>query len=191
MLTNLSIFDTMKRFTFFVPLLFGISIFAQNTEIDTLGSDIFSATYTLENNILYKTTDQETYNYQNLALGNVTSVDFVNTLEIVVFYADFNAVVILDNRLNQIHELRFIPNILFVNKGIVNTIWRYNETAQVLELYDYKLKKVTSSSPVIANFVPIEMKSNFNSVTLIGENKSLIFDQYLALLETKYHQKNN
>ncbi|WP_460189537.1 hypothetical protein [Urechidicola sp. KH5] len=181
----------MKRFTFFLPLLFGITIFAQSTEIDTLGIDIFSATYTLENNILYKTTDQETYNYQNLALGNVTSVDFVNTLEIVVFYADFNAVVILDNRLNQIHELRFIPTILFVNKGIVNTIWRYNETAQVLELYDYKLKKVISSSPVIANFVPIEMKSNFNSVTLIGENKSLIFDQYLALLETKYHQKNN
>jgi hypothetical protein len=35
------------------------------------------------------------------------------------------------------------------------------------------------------------MVSDFNAVKLIGKKKTLIFNQYLSLVDTIIHQKNN
>jgi hypothetical protein len=176
--------------TFF--LLIGFVSFSQNEQkIDTIGTDIFGAIYTLKNNILFKNTDDKTFDYQNLALGDIATVDIINSREIVIFYLDYNAVVILDDQLNSITQIQFAQAILFVNKGIVNTLWRYNDTQNTRELYDYKSKTVTNSSQIITNFEPVIMESNFNSVKLIGVEKTLMFDQYLNITETEIHQKND
>ena len=182
----------MKTRIFLFFLLIGFVSFSQNEQkTDTVGTDIFGAIYTLKNNTLFKTIDNKTIDYLNLALGDITTVDIINSREIVVFYLDFNAVVILDNQLNLITQIQFVQNILFVNKGIVNNLWRYNGTQNILELYDYKTKTVTSSSQVITDFEPIKMESNFNSVKLIGVEKTLGFDQYLNITKTEIHQKND
>lgn len=182
----------MKTHLFLFSLMIGFVSFSQNEQkTDSIGTDIFGAIYTLKNNTLIKTVDDKTIDYQNLALGDIATVDIINSREIVIFYFDFNAVVILDNQLNLITQIQFVQNILFVTKGIVNNLWRYNDTQNILELYDYKSRTVTGSSQVITNFEPLKMESNFNSVKLIGVHKTLVFDQYLNITETEIHQKND
>ena len=182
----------MKQLLFLFSFFIICNSFSQNQQkIDSIGTDIFGALYTLKNNTLFKSVDDSTIDYLNLSLGDIATVDIINSREIVVFYRDYNAVIILDNQLNLITQIQFAQTILFVNKGIVNNLWRYNDTQNILELYDYKSRKVTSSSQVITNFEPVKMESNFNSVKLIGANKTLIFDQYLNITETEIHQKND
>ncbi len=168
-------------FSFFIS-------FSQNEQqIDTIGKDVFEALYTLKNNILFKTLNDKTVSYQNLALGDIATVDIINSQEIVIFYLDYNSVVILDNQLNQIVQIQFAETILFVRKGIVNHLWRFNDSNHTLELYDYKSKTVSRTSQIILDFVPSKMESNFNSVKLIGANKTLLFNQYLYLTDTVIH----
>jgi len=182
----------MKQLLFLISFFIICNSFSQNQQkTDTIGSDIFGVLYTLKNNTLFKKVDDTTIDYQNLALGDITTVDIINSREIVVFYLDYNAVVILDNQLNLITQIQFAQTILFVNKGIVNNLWRYNDTKNILELYDYKSRTVTNSSQVITGFEPVKMESNFNSVKLIGVDKTLMFDQYLNITETVIHQKND
>lgn len=178
----------MNRVFLFSLFIITISSSAQNIQLtDTIGTDIYGAVYTLKNNTLYKDINSKTLSYQNLGFGEIATVDLLNSLEVIVFYRDFNALVILDKQLNPITEIQFYKTIIHVNKGIVNTIWRYNDTNNRLELYDYISKTVTSSSNTITNFIPLEMESNFNSVKLIGENKTLVFNQYLNLTDTIIH----
>ena len=96
-------------------------------------------------------------------------------MEIVVFYQDFNSVVILDNQLNEIDKTTFQDNILFARKSITNTIWIYNIDNNRIDLYDYKSKSISLSSQIITDFEPMNMESGFNYVKLIGNNKTLIF----------------
>lgn len=182
----------MIRIVFGFLLGLCLTVNAQNTKgIDTIGTDIYDAIYTLENNTLSKNMGTKTLSYQNFALGPVATVDLLNSLEIIVFYRDYNAIVILDKQLNPITEIQFYKTITFVTKGIVNNLWRYNDTDNRLELYDYTSKTVTASSNSITEFIPLKMESNFNSVKLIGSDKTLIFNQYLNLTDTIIHEKND
>ncbi len=178
----------MKSLLKYIFLLLFISVIAQNEQkIDTIGIDIYDALYIVKNNTLFKILDDETQSYQNFNFGEITSVDIINPLEIVIFYKEFNTSLILDNQLNTKHTIRFINNILFTRKGITNKIWIYNEDENKLQLYDYKSNTVSISSQVLTNFRPLKMKSSFNSVRLINNKKTLIFDRYLYLQETIIH----
>ena len=72
-----------------------------------LGFDNQKSIYSLKNNILTKNSDGITYQYNNLSLGKITNVDFQNPLQIVIFYKNFNTVVLLDNQLNEIKKIDF------------------------------------------------------------------------------------
>lgn len=183
----------MKLLSKYIILFISISCFSQNLEkdIDTLGTDILGASYFLKSNTLYKKYNHKTISFLNVSLGDVYSVDILNSQEIIVFYQDFNTIAVLDNQLNLIQEITFKDTILFARKGITNKIWRFNNDTNKIELYDYKSKTVTLSSPIITNFVPQDMESGFNYVKLIGQNKTLVFDRYLNLTETQNHQKNH
>lgn len=182
--------NTLIKYIF---LLTFITSFSQNNEqeIDSIGIDVLGASYFLKDNTVYKKNNQKTFTYQNFSFGNIYSVDIINSQEIVVFYQDFNSVVILDNQLNEIEKTTFQDNILFARKGIANKVWIYNIDNNKINLYDYKSKSISLSSQTITDFEPINMESGFNFVKLLGINKTLIFDRYLNLVETKIHQKND
>ncbi len=72
-----------------------------------LGFDNQQNSYTITNNILTKTNQTSTYQYNNLGLGKITKVEIQNPLQIVVFYKNFNTVVLLDNQLNEIKKIDF------------------------------------------------------------------------------------
>ncbi|MEC4004670.1 hypothetical protein OX283_008380 [Flavobacterium sp. SUN052] len=106
-----------------------------------IGLDGFSNSFFTKNNVLYKNVATSLLQYQNVSLGKITKVDLTNPLKIVVFYEEFNSVVILDNQLNEIQKLDFSKletPIIAAAVGICgqNKLWIFNSLNQQLGLYD-------------------------------------------------------
>ena len=106
-----------------------------------LGFDNQKSIYSLKNNILTKNSDGITYQYNNLSLGKITNVDFQNPLQIVIFYKNFNTVVLLDNQLNEIKKIDFnlqsTPvTIEAVALSSQNQIWIYDSISSKIGLYN-------------------------------------------------------
>ena len=91
--------------------LIAVKINSINLDADQfLGYDQFGFYYTIKNNVLSKTKDIQSLEYKNISLGKITKVDLQNPLKIVLFYENFNTVVMLDNQLNEIQKINFSEN---------------------------------------------------------------------------------
>jgi hypothetical protein len=106
-----------------------------------LGFDNQQNNYSIKNNILIKNSETITYQYNNLGLGKITRVDFQNPLQIVVFYKNFNTVVLLDNQLNEIKKIDFNLKSTPVTLEAValssqNQIWIYDSISSKIGLYN-------------------------------------------------------
>lgn len=116
-----------------------------------LGYDSFGFYYTIKNNVFSKINTRDTLEYKNISLGKITKVDLQNPLKIVLFYENFNTVIILDNQLNETQKINFskreIP-IVATAIGIAsqNQLWIYNSMNQQLGLYDYLNKEYKTIS---------------------------------------------
>ena len=67
---------------------------------DYIGFDSFGAQYYIKNNVFIKKNTTQIWQYKNLSFGKISKVDIQNPLNIVLFYEDFNTVILLDNQLN-------------------------------------------------------------------------------------------
>ena len=106
-----------------------------------LGFDNQQNKYSIKNNILTKNSETITYQYNNLGLGKITRVDFQNPLQIVIFYKNFNTVVLLDNQLNEIKKIDFNLKSTPVTLEAValssqNQIWIYDSISSKIGLYN-------------------------------------------------------
>ena len=151
-----------------------------------IGIDNFGTVYYSDNRSLYKQTDQETLNYSNIQLGNITSANTFNNLKINLFYKNFNTVVILDNRLAEVFKIDFntqnlYKNVALVSTGYDNTIWVFNQDMQQLELFDYKtLKTRAVTMPVDSQALSIV--SNYNFCWLLTEKSLYIYNYFGSLV---------
>ncbi|MDI5898885.1 hypothetical protein [Flavobacterium yafengii] len=107
-----------------------------------LGHDSFSFYYTIKNNVFSKINTRDTLEYKNISLGKITKVDLQNPLKIVLFYENFNTVIILDNQLNETQKINFSESIIPIVVSAIgiasqNQLWIYNSMNQQLGLYDY------------------------------------------------------
>ncbi|MBC7523746.1 MAG: hypothetical protein H7239_04840 [Flavobacterium sp.] len=106
-----------------------------------IGCDGFGNCFYQKNDILFKKADSITMQYQNLTYGKLAKVDITNPLKIILFYEQFNSVIVLDNQLNEIQNIQFskseIP-IVASSIGISaqNQLWVYNSLNQQIGLYD-------------------------------------------------------
>lgn len=189
-------FGCMKNYLITFCFFFGGFAFAQDLNFSFLkerplkadvffGVDQFDNTYYGLDNVLYKTTPSKTYQYQNLALGTISSVSIYNPLEIVVFYRDFNTVVILDKALNEIQKIPFLnKNITLVAKAGKNQLWLYNDDDQQLELYNYQTKTTIAKSQPQGIVLPFELKATANFAWIETFDKLLVFNNYGNLVNT-------
>ena len=134
----------------------------------------FGTEFYIKKNTLYKKTDKKTISYNNMQLGNITSVSTFNPLKINIFYKDFNTVIILDNRLSEIFKIDFnlknpYKNISFVATGYDNTLWLFNQDTQQLELYNYQTNTVKATSIPLQSEV-LDLKSNYNYCFILTKN---------------------
>ena len=138
-----------------------------------IGFDGLGNNYYIKDNVFIKQNESQVWEYKNVALGKITSVDYLNPLKLVVFYEDFNTIITLDNQLNEIQKLNIfdIDNTIFASKvGLASQdqFWIYNSLTQQIMLFDY-LKK---TSKIIGNPIQESIKytqSDFNNFYWIDE----------------------
>mgnify|MGYP001626730636 CR=1 FL=1 len=151
-----------------------------------VGVDFLKNHYHRTATVLHKESGQKTFTYTNLRFGEIHSVDISNPLKIVVFYRNFNTVVLLDNRLNELETISFEATVSFVRKSSGHKLWRYNADAQQLENYDTKTHRISSSSPPLPHTRIRDMKSDLNFVFLLSDQGIYTYD-YLGNLIDVHH----
>jgi len=138
-----------------------------------VGIDVLSNLYYIENNVFFKKNKSQLWQYKNLSLGKITKIDLQNPLKIVVFYEDFNSVILLDNQLNEIQKINFSTensSLIAAAIGIAsqNRLWVFDTLSQKLGLYNYsngEFKSITTSFQ--GNFK--YYKSDFNTFQWIDD----------------------
>lgn len=167
-----------------------------------LGYDNQKNIYSIKNNILFKKSDITTYQYNNLSLGKITNVDFQNPLQIVVFYKNFNTVVLLDNQLNEIKRIDFNLNTTPVNLEAValssqNQVWFYDSISSKIGLYNVNTDTFKWISTMLENpissyqsdythFYWTDLKWNLYRISIYGTIEKLgNLPQYDAIQLTK------
>jgi len=159
-------------------------------EVDRfIGLDSYQHTYFVKDRALYKTGELGDFVFQDFQLGAISSVDIINPLQVVVFYAEVNIVVFLDNRLNEVNRINFNLLDTFLNVGMVsnagnNRLWLFNVDLQQLQLFDYRTNRQTIVSQPFKGQV-ISMASNFNDCYVLTEDTLWQINSYGSLLFEK------
>lgn len=160
-----------------------------------IGVDNFEDHYYTNGNTLYKQTPNQTYSYTNTQLGNITSVDITNPLKILVFYRNFNTIVILDNRLNELSDRinlsdsNYGKNATYVTISSNNNLWLYSLDDNILTLWNYETKEIIFDSQPLQfyqdKFEAIAQTSTYENCWLISENGIIEFNEYGSFIEAK------
>ena len=138
-----------------------------------IGFDILGNSYYIKENALYKKSDSKLWNYKNISLGKIMSVDIINPLQIVIFYEDFNTTVLLDNQLNEIQKINFarLENPIMASEVRLsgrNQLWFFNTTTQKIGLFNYSKNNSTEFTTPIQGSLKCT-SSDFNSFYWIDE----------------------
>ena len=170
-----------------------------NLEAETfVGVDEFKSTYYINENILYKKTAEKLFSYSNVELGKLSRVNIQNPFKIILFYADFNTAIILDNNLNELtQKLDFtketlVNNVSFVTAASQNNLWLYADDNK-LHLYNYQLQKdLLQTQPITFynnTFVPENIVSTYKYIWILSKNGVLEFNEYGVFIRA-YNIKN-
>lgn len=178
----------------------------KNTSDTFLGYDSFGYSYQINNNVFSKIREKELLEYKNVSLGNISKADLQNPLKIVLFYEDFNSVVLLDNQLNKMTEINFSQNVIpivvsGIGMSIQNQLWIYNTLNQQIGLFDYlkneyKTVSIPLTEPIkyyqtnFNMFYWIDKKNNWYSCDIFGKisllGKVADFDKIQFIDSSKY-----
>ena len=136
------------------------------TATEFAGRDKYGNVYAIRNNNFIKFEDSRTYEFKNLDSGKINRVDLTNPLMIVLFYADFNRVIMVDNQLNEIRRIDFnawpTPLVVTaVGMAAQNQLWIFDALSQRIHLYDQNHKRLRQVSAPVTS-VPVYFQSDFN-----------------------------
>ena len=139
-----------------------------------LGYDQSGFYYSIKNNVLSKTKREKSFEYKNISLGKPTKIDFQNPLKIMLFYENFNTIILLDNQLSETQKINLSENdvpIMAAAAGIAsqNRLWIYNSLTQQIGLFDYLKNTFQSITPSFEGNLKY-YESNFNTFQWIDNN---------------------
>jgi hypothetical protein len=183
----------------YIFIFFGTLLFSQNDievrfiektkplEGNLVQIDNFNNLYFIGENALVKQTKDSEFIYNNMQLGQISSVDVFNPLKVNLFYKDFNTVVILDNRLSEIEKINFnlkrpFRNISHISTGNDNAIWCFDQNTQELELFDYRTNATKAKTQPINENV-IDITSNYNTCWLLTKSYLYVYNYFGSLLK--------
>jgi len=190
----------MKNLLYLLLVLIYTSSLAQEVELETLtsfeiegermiGVDDFQSVYYIKDNVLVKKSEnQKEYQFSSLQLGNISSVDIINPLKIIVFYETTNTVVVLDNTLTEITRINFttIPDFRNINQAANagdRNLWIFNTDLQQLEIYDWNKNKVTTQFPPMETNAT-SVTNNFNFCWVISDGQVFQYNTYGNFVES-------
>ncbi len=159
-----------------------------------IGVDSFDHFYYTIGNTLYKKTPNKVYSYNNIQLGTITTVDLSNPLKIVLFYRDFNVMILLDNRLNELSDRinfsteSYAKNVAFVSISSNNNIWLYSLDDNILTLWNYESKKTIFDTQPLSlyekEFEATNQISTYEYCWLISQGSVLLFNEYGSFIKS-------
>ena len=144
-----------------------------------VGKDEYDVPYFIKNNVLIKKTNGQIFDYKNLTLGRIYRVDLQNPLKILLFYKDFNAVVTVDNQLNETNIIDFNLQqtpILATAAGMAaqNRFWLVNALSQKIGLFDTLNDNYTEITPAIISGNILHYDTDFNFFKYIDNKNQLV-----------------
>lgn len=162
-----------------------------------VGMDERKTLYFIEDNVLYKKSSQRTWFYNNPDLGALQSVNIQNPFKLILFYQNFNSVILLDNNLSELSQrLDFTRetlynNVTFVSGSSQNNLWLYADD-QKLHQYDYKNLSETVQTQAMtfyeADFEPLALASTYKHVWILSKKGMHQFDEYGVFIDS-FHEE--
>jgi len=152
-----------------------------------IGTDELENIYFIKGNTLFKKSENEILAYANVALGTIESVDIHNPFKIIIFYKDFNSIVLLDNKLNELSDrIDFTKEVLFnnvlsVSQSSENNLWLFADDSK-LHLYDFqnRFEKLQTQQVTFyeSKFIGYTILSTYKNVYIIGNLGVIQFNQF-------------
>lgn len=136
-----------------------------------------TAIYYSKNNSFYKKSKEDELVFTAISLGNLTHVDIYNPLQIVLFYKDFNTVILLDRQLNETHriegnKIESILNFDYVGLASQNQIWFYDFVIQKIGLYNFNTETFKFISTPQTHKI-IDYTTDYNYFYWIDDERNL------------------
>jgi len=166
-----------------------------NFKIDYFDVDVLGNLYTVRGYelIKYNSQFQQQATYANLSLGDISSIDASDAMNILVFYSDFAKVLFLDNSLSlknsviDLGELGF-PNASLACLSYNNGFWVFDPVNQELVRVNQFLEVADRSGNlnqiIQAEINPDQLFEEGNYVYLKDRKKGVfIFDRYGGYLK--------
>lgn len=151
------------------------TISTQKTDADFfVGFDGMTNLYYIKNNTLHKKNKEGLWQYKNVSLGKITKTDIQNPLKTMLFYENFNTIILLDNQLSETQKINLSENnipIIATAAGIAagNRLWIYNSLTQEIGLFDYLKNTYQSITPPIQDSLK-HYETDFNTFQWIDNN---------------------
>ncbi|MCG9794163.1 hypothetical protein [Flavobacterium algicola] len=169
--------------------------FIPNQSKNYIEQDSYGYNYFIDKEVLYKIKDREKWEYKNVSLGNLTTIDLKNPLKIVLFYQDFNAIILLDNQLSETQRILFFQSETPINvkaTGIAaqNQLWIYNNLNQQIGLYNY----LNNTYRTISTPFPDTMQyyqTDFNHFYWIDDNNEAFMCNLFGKITTLFKIPEN
>lgn len=154
-----------------------------------LGADLMGNIYYVKNNIFYKKNKTETLTYSNVNYGDLFSADLQNPFKIVLFYKDYNTVIILDNKLNELTPAITFSgtNISLVNFASENNLWIYSRDNNILQLFNYQNRNYELTSQPLSfyksGFMADNMINTYKKIWVFDRGSVLQFNEYVSFIQ--------
>jgi hypothetical protein len=173
----------------FVLLLIGSFLQAQKTDegfrltADSFyGVDDFEAIYYGVNGAFIKKKGKNIQQFYDVQLGDLTEVDLINPLNILLFYKDTQTVVLLDNRLNEKQRIslnKLSPSRFFEHARLAGErrLWLHDIDQNRLELFDYINNKTLISTAVLKDSIS-QLLTDYNFCHVVSENHIETYNSY-------------
>jgi len=162
-----------------------IEVTAQKIQVDPL-AQLYAI---LPDNqvVKYHLSGEELFRFNNNTQGALTTVDVTNPLTVLLYYGNFQTIILLDRTMNEQARLNLlhlnIPYVSTVGLSVDNKIWIYDETNFRLKKIDQNGQTVLTSADLslllgIA-FRPDQIIAYGNWVFVNDPQKGiLVFDQF-------------
>lgn len=157
--------------------------------VSYIAYDAFDYCYTVNQNVFRKSKANENWEYKNVSLGKITKIDIQNPLKILLFYENFNTVILLDNQLNESQNINLSLQPVLINTTAIglasqNQLWLYNTINQQIGNYNFlKNEYKPISIPLVTKikyyttdfnfFIWIDEKMEVYTCSLFGAIESL------------------